>query len=100
MNNVHFQVGGVGYCYGDFYTGFGLFATLYLIFSAYLAWYLGGLARKNPGAIGTLGWMFFAVQVVSIAISLKFFFPPPAVISAMVALCTGLAAWRVQGLKA
>lgn len=97
MNSEHFQVKGANYSYGGFYVGFGLFATAYLLFSAYLAWHLGGMARINPKAIGTLGWAFFTLQVAGTVLSWKYFFPPPAVISALVAACVGLAAWLVTG---
>lgn len=92
MNTVHFQFQGHSYTYAGFYVGFGLFVTAYLLFSAYLAWHLGGLARKNPQAIGALGWVFFALQVVSIVLSVQYFFLQPAVISGLVAACAGLAA--------
>jgi hypothetical protein len=45
------------------------------------AWYLGGLARSNPQPIGALGWMFFAVQLVSLILCWKYFLPPPVVLS-------------------
>lgn len=59
MNNVHFTVNGSTFSYGGFYTGFGLFISAYLIFSAFLAWRLGAFAIDYPKAIGTLGWSFF-----------------------------------------
>src|SRR6266700_894466 len=65
MNNVTFQVRGETLSYGGFYVGFGLFVTAYLLFAAFLAWHLGGLAARDPAAIGALGLAFFAVQVVS-----------------------------------
>src|SRR5262249_55306937 len=46
MNHVQFEVKGSKFTYGAFYTGFGLFATLYLLFSAFLAWHLGNMARE------------------------------------------------------
>ena len=95
MNNVHFRLGRASSSYGGFYIGFGLFATLYLLFAAYLAWHLGGLARSNPQAIGALGWMFFAVQVVSLVLSWKYFLPPPVILSGLVAICLGWASWLV-----
>ena len=54
MNTVSLQPGSI-YTFGGFYRGFGLFATAYLLFSAYLAWYLGSLALRlsvatAPGA--------------------------------------------------
>jgi hypothetical protein len=52
MNKVHFQVRGKNYSYGGFYVGFGLFNSVYLLFSALLAWHLGSLAARNPQAIG------------------------------------------------
>ncbi len=100
MNNVHFQVRGGNFTYGGFYIGFGLFATAYLLFSAFLAWHLGGLAQNNPQAIGALGWAFFAVQMVSLVLSWIYFFVPPAVFSALVAACLGWAAWLVQSANA
>ena len=96
MNNVHFQIAKGSFTYGGFYNGFGLFATLYLLFSAYLAWHLGILAGKNPSAIGTLGWVFCAVQVVSLILSWKYFLPPPIILSALVAICLGWATWLVN----
>jgi hypothetical protein len=95
MKTVHFQVGGSSFTYGGFYTGFGLFATLYLVFAAYLAWHLGALAATNPQAIGALAWVFVAVQVVSVGLSWIYFAPLPAIISALVAACLGWAAWLV-----
>jgi hypothetical protein len=95
MYNVHFPVSGSNLTYGQFYNGFGLFATAYLLFSAYLAWYLGGLAATNPRAIGALGWVFFALQVASLVLSWIYFLSPPVVLSALAAICTGWAAWLV-----
>lgn len=88
------------FSYGEFYLDFGLFPTAYLLFSAFLAWHLGGLAQNDPQAIGALGWAFFAVQMVSLILSWVYFFVPPAVFSALVAACLGWAAWLVQNAKA
>lgn len=100
MDSVRLQVGrhkpAGKLTYGDFYRGFGLFCTLYLIFAAYLAWHLGSMAQSAPLAIGSLGWAFFAVQLVSIALSWIYFLPPPVVLSALVAICTGWAAWLIK----
>ncbi len=92
MNDVHFAVGGKAYTYGGFYKGFGLTITVYLLFSALLAWHLGGLAAAHPEAIGILGWAFFAVQIASLVLTWVYFFPVPAVFAGVVALCTGWAA--------
>ncbi|HMF91621.1 MAG TPA: hypothetical protein VKL40_13335 [Candidatus Angelobacter sp.] len=96
MNNVHFQVKNHSYSYGNFYRGFGLFATAYLLFAAFLAWHLGGMAGKHPQAIGTLAWGFFALQLVSLGLSWIYFAPPPAIASGLVAACAG---WAASGLS-
>ena len=95
MNSVRFQVGRASFTYAGFYLGFGLFATLYLLFSAFLAWHLGSLASRNPAAIGALGWVFCAPQAVSLVLSWVYFLLPPVVLSALLTICLGWATWLV-----
>jgi hypothetical protein len=97
MNNVHFRVKGSSFSYGDIYAGFGLLITLNVLFSAFLAWHLGTVASSTPLAIGALGWAFCAAQLVSLAVSLKYFSGPPVVFSALLAVWLGWAAWLVPG---
>lgn len=99
MDTVHLQVGSGKVTYGDFYRGFGLFCTAYLLFAAYIAWFLGGMAQTNPQAIGMLGWVFFALQIVGLVLSWIYFLPPPVVLSAVASICTGWAAWLVSTAK-
>ena len=96
MRNVQFQVGQASLTYDRFYTGFGLFATVYLLFAAFLAWYLGGLAAINPGAVIPLAWGFFALQVASLILSFIYFLMPPVILSGLLTMCTAWAAWVVQ----
>jgi hypothetical protein len=91
MNTVQLQPG-APYTYGAFYKGFGLFATAYFLFAAAVAWHLGGLSRKLPAALGSLPWIFFSLQFVGLALTWKYFPPPPVVFSALVTFCTGWAA--------
>jgi hypothetical protein len=93
MNTVHFAVNGQNYTYGKLYHGFGLSCPVSLIFSAFLSWHLRELARSTPAAIGALGWVFFGVQVAGVVLSLLYFGPPPTVLSALVAVIVGSAAW-------
>jgi hypothetical protein len=99
MNNVHFEMNGSSFSYGGFYVGFGLYISVYLLFSAFLAWHLGGLAGSFPRAIGTLGWTFFAVQLAGMALSLIYFSAPPAILSGLVAALLGWAIWRLRGAE-
>jgi hypothetical protein len=93
MNSVHFKAGGQSDTYGGFYRGFGLSCTVSIILSAFLAWHLGNLAQSNPRAIGMLGWVFFLAQLAGVALSFLYFGLPPAVLSTMVAVLVGSAAW-------
>jgi hypothetical protein len=96
MDQVHFPIGSASYTMGQFYRGFGFFATAYLLFGAYLAWHLGALARTNPPAIGALKWVFFVLQLASIVLSWIYFLPPPVVFSVLTAISTGWAALRLR----
>ena len=100
INDVHFQMIGANSSYGDWYIGFGLLFTTHLLFSAFLAWHLGGLARKNPQTIGAFGWSLFTVQVANLALTWMYFFPVPVTLSALAALCLGWAAGVVKVAKA
>ena len=99
IDNVRFSMGGKSLTYGDFYRGLGLFCTAYLLFNAFLAWHLGAMARSTPQAIGALGWVFFGLQVMGIAISWKYLVLPPIIFSAVLAILTGWAAWLVNAAK-
>jgi len=96
MDNVHFSVRGADFTYGGFYVGFGLSVTVYLLFSSFLAWHLGGLASRQPDAIGGLGWVFVALELVCVALAWRYFSAAPAALSALVAACLAWAAWLVQ----
>jgi hypothetical protein len=96
MDTVHFVVDGRSYTYGGFYRGFGLSCTVSMIFSAFLCWHLAGLARSNPASIGALGWVLFGIQLAGVALSFIYFGPPPMVLSALLAVVLGCAAWMAH----
>jgi hypothetical protein len=56
MRNVHFDVMGMSRTIWDFYFGFGLLLTLYLLFAAALSWHLGSLHTASSAR--TLAWAF------------------------------------------
>lgn len=92
MMNVHFQVNNADLSYGGFYTGFGLFVTAYLLFSAFLAWHLA----LHPAS--TIGWALCAVQIASLALGLIYFTVVHAGFAALVAACLGYGAWNTQAV--
>ena len=96
MNNVHFTVGGATFSYGGFYRGFGLSATVSMLFEAFLAWQLGTMVRLAPRAAASIGWGLCVVQIVGFALSCIYFSVPPALFALALAACLGLAAWRSE----
>lgn len=97
MNNVHFEG---NYSYGNFYKGFSLSITAYLLFLAFLSWHLGSVAAKTPEAIGTLGWVFCALKLATMVVAAVYIAAVPAISAGVVGACLGLAAWRVPAAKA
>lgn len=92
MIRVHFDLGGTSASWMGFYTGFGLFVSVYLLFSALLAWRLGSAGEAEANIVRTVGWMLFAVQVVNIGLCLRYFGPVQAAFAAACAASVGAAA--------
>jgi hypothetical protein len=97
MNSVQFEIEGANYSYGNFYRGFGLTVTAYLLFSAFLAWHLGSIAASRPRTIRVLAWVFALVQLACLILSVLYFFLVPALFSSVVVICLVWAAWLLRG---
>lgn len=95
MRTVHFDLFGGSLTYNMMYTGFGLIVTSYLVFVAWLAWHLGGLAATAPQSIGMVRWVFFAIQIVVFVLAWIYLAGIPVWLTGAVAVCAGWAAWRV-----
>ena len=95
MYAVEMRVGRATFTYGGFYRGFGLAITVYLVFSAYLAWHMGALAGASPGAIGALAWVFVAVNAALLVLAFAYFSLLPAILSALVTLALAVAALKL-----
>jgi hypothetical protein len=99
MDSVRWQFMGSDITYGKIYVGFGLFVTAALLLDGFLAWHLGTLARTNPQAVGSFGWVFFGFGIASLILSWVYFFTGPIVVSALIAICLGGAAYLVSTAK-
>lgn len=96
MSNVHFTVHGSTFSYGGFYRGFGLSATISMLFQAFLAWQLAAAARLAPRVAASITWALAAVQVSGFVLSCLYFAIPPAVFSLALAILLGYAARRTH----
>jgi hypothetical protein len=93
MRGVSFHVLGFNRSYWDFFTGFGFFASVFLVFSAILAWQFGSMSREALAAIRVVRWSFAACFVLIAVLTWRYFFIPPGVFSTLVALGLVGAAW-------
>ncbi|WP_260734991.1 LIC_13387 family protein [Tunturiibacter lichenicola] len=87
MNGVNFSEAGSTFSYGGFYKGFGLSISATQLFIAWLTWMLASMAKRASNDARTIAWGLFAVQCVGFVLSLVYFAVPPAVLSALGALC-------------
>ena len=91
MNNVHFTEEGKIFSYGGWYRGFGLSATAGMIFEAFLAWYLGRMARRGAPEVKTLGWALFIWQLPGLVLAWIYFGIEPMILSALVTVLIAIA---------
>ena len=81
--------------YWDFYTGFGIFVTVFLLFTAILTWQLGSRPKEALSTMWVLNWSLAACFMTLTILSWMYFFVVPVVFSAVIALCLMCAAWLV-----
>jgi hypothetical protein len=93
MQSVHFEVQGFSRSYWDFFTGFGLFVTIFILFAALLAWQLGGMSSEVLRLIPAISWSPAFCFICVTLLSFKYFFIAPIVLSGLTTLCLVLAAW-------
>jgi len=93
MRSIHFDVQGFKRSYWDFYVGFGLFVSVFLLFAAILAWQLGGLPRENLAPMRGITWALAVCFVAVAFLSWRFFFAVPVVFSVVITVCLISAAW-------
>ena len=93
LKSLRFDVQGFTRTYWDFYTGFGLFVTVFLVFAGVLAWQLGSLPQNVLRAMPVVPWTLALSFVGVTFLSWRYFFVVPIAFSAVITLCLLLAAW-------
>jgi hypothetical protein len=93
MRSVSFDVQGLHRTYWDFFSGFGLFVSVFLVFAAILAWQFGSMSRERLSAIPIQRWSFAICFVFIAVLTWRYFFVAPGVFSTLVALGLVGAAW-------
>ncbi len=99
LRGVQFETQGFTRSYLDFFVGFGLFASVFLLFAGVLAWQLGSclpdvLARLK-GAAWSLALCFVAITILC----LRYFFLTPIIFSAVISLVLIAAARSIKAAR-
>src|ERR1700730_8563104 len=93
MQSTHFDILGFNRTYWDFYVGFGLFITVFLLLAVVLAWQLGGLPTETLALMRGTAWTFAVCFAAITVLSWRYLFIIPIVFSMVITLCLTAAAW-------
>jgi hypothetical protein len=93
MRSVHFNAQGFTRTYWDFFNAFGLFFSVFLLFSAVLAWLLGRLPAETLARVRSIAWALAICFVAITALSWIYAFATPIVFSTLITMCLIAAAW-------
>jgi hypothetical protein len=93
MRSTHFYIMGFSRTYWDFYIGFGLFVSVFLVLAVVLAWQLGGLPPESLALMRGTAWTFALCFAAIAVLSWKYFFMIPIVFSIVTTSCLTAAAW-------
>ena len=73
MRNTRFEIQGLNRTLWDFYMGFGLFTSVFLVLAAVLAWHLSGMSRDQLRAASFIMWTFAMCLLGISVLSWKYF---------------------------
>ena len=94
MRSTRFDAQGFSRTYFDFYSGFGLFVTAFLLLAAVLAWQLGDAPPDSRRFLRPTAWTLVLAFAASAVLGFVYFFWIPIIFSSVIALLLALAALR------
>ena len=93
MRSIHFDVGGFSRTYWDLFLAAGFSDGVFFLFSAILAWQLGGLSTDTLARMRGTAWAFALCFAAITLLSWRYLFLPPFVFSLVITVCLTSAAW-------
>src|SRR5690349_18773815 len=93
MRSVHFDAQGFTRTYWDFFSAFGLFLSVFLLFAAVLAWQLGRLPAETLARVRSIAWALAVCFAAITVVSWRYAFTTPIVFPVVITLCLTAAAW-------
>lgn len=94
MRSIHFELQGFSVTYWNFFVGFGLLFTVFLLFAAVFAWQLGGLPAETLARMRGTAWALALCFAAVTVLTWRYFFTAPIVFSVLITACLITAAWR------
>jgi hypothetical protein len=93
MRSIHFDIMGTNRTYWEFFVGFGLFFSIFLILAAVWAWQLSNLPRQTLALLRGPAWALVICFAAVTIVALLYAFIFPIVFSILILLCLTAAAW-------
>jgi hypothetical protein len=93
MRSIHFDVQGFNRTYWDFFLAAGFSVGVFYLFSAILAWQLGGLPAATLALMRGTTWSFALCFAAITVVSWRYLFILPIAFSIVITLCLTAAAW-------
>jgi hypothetical protein len=93
MRSIHFDAQGFSRTYWDFFSAFGLFFSVFLLFAAVLAWLLGRLPAEIFARVRSIAWALAICFIAVTVLSWRYAFTTPIVFSTLITVCLIAAAW-------
>lgn len=99
LRSLHFAVQGFSRNYWDFYFGFGIAISAFLLVQAVLLWQLATLAKIGAERLRPILALLFAGFAANTVIAWIYFFAVPGVLALVIAACLA-GAWIAAGSPA
>ena len=93
MRSIHFDAQGFNRTYWDFFSAFGFFFSVFLLFAAVLAWQLSSLPAEIFARMRRTAWALAISFVAVTVLSFRYAFAIPIVFSTLITMCLIAAPW-------
>lgn len=87
MQSIHFDALGFNRTYWDFFSAFGFYFSVFLVFAAGLAWRLGGLAAEIFAHMRRIAWALAICFGAVTALTWSYGFTIPLIFSTLITAC-------------
>jgi len=93
MRSIHIDLMGSSRTYWELFACFGLLFSVFLVFTAVLAWQLGSLPTQTLALMRGTAWALVICFAAVTMLCFRYAFIAPIVFSILILLCFTVAAW-------